>query len=162
MLPTVPGCPRVRLATPVDRDEIIAMCMELHGENALFPVEMACVHETVDRALRGDNALIGVVGDAQAEGMIYLQLSRMWYSRSVFIEELFNYVRPKFRASTNSQDLIAFGKAVSDMTEMLLLIGVLSNIRTEAKVRLYRKALGAPAGAYFVHAPAHSAATKAA
>jgi hypothetical protein len=86
----------------------------------------------------------------------------MWYSRDVFIEELFNYVRPAFRSSSNSQDLIAFGKAVADATELRLLIGVLSNIRTEAKVRLYRKALGSPVGAYFVHDPARDAVTKAA
>jgi hypothetical protein len=34
---------------------------------------------------------------------------------------------------------------------MPLLIGVLSNSRTEAKIRLYKRHFGEPAGAYFLY-----------
>ena len=46
--------------------------------------------------------------------------------------------------------LCEFAKAAAEMLDMPLLIGVLSNERTEGKVKLYERIFGKPAGAYWL------------
>ena len=46
-----------------------------------------------------------------------------------------------------------FAKATSDRLGLPLVIGVLSDDRTVAKVRTYQKVFGPPAGAFFVYRP---------
>jgi RPA family protein len=47
--------------------------------------------------------------------------------------------------------MIAFGKRCSDEINIPLVIGVVSNERTKAKMDLYRRQLGEPCGGYFVY-----------
>jgi hypothetical protein len=49
--------------------------------------------------------------------------------------------------------LIEFAKKCADEIGLPLTIGILTNQRMEGKVRLYRRSLGVPAGAWFVHFP---------
>lgn len=142
---------RVRQADVGDEEELIGLCRALHDENALFPMSERKVRDILRRAFDRNGGVIGVVGKGRIEGAICLTLSTQWYADEWYIEELFNYVYPEFRRSSNARDLIAFAKMVSGELELPLLIGVLSNTRTAAKVRMYQHQLGKPAGAFFLH-----------
>ena len=156
MMPSTGNPQRVRVADARDEDALLDLCRSLHRENGLFPLCEAKVAAILRIALEGPlperRGLIGVIGPRNGiEGAIYLEVGSNWYSDKLYLAELFNYVLPQHRNSSNSVDLIAFAKHMSDTFQVALLIGVLSNIRTEAKIRLYRKQLGEPAGAFFVH-----------
>lgn len=94
--------------------------------------------------------MIGAPGEA-LRGMIFMTIGQLWYSDQWVLEELFSYVPPEFRRSDYAKDLIDFAKKQADELSLKLMIGILSNERTEAKVRLYTRKLGPPAGAYFVY-----------
>lgn len=147
---------RVRLADERDEEELMQLTRFLHGENGLFAMSEVRVRDIIRQALIGPverrRGVIGVIGEAgDIEGAIYLAVACEWYSDEWCVQELFNYVYPHKRKSNNSRDLIAFAKHIADSFKLPLMIGVLSNERTEAKVRLYRKQLGEPAGAFFLH-----------
>ncbi len=147
----IPQIPRVRLAKPEDEEEIFAICCALHQENGAFPMSERKVRDVVQRCLNQQNGIIGAVGDPGViEGIICLTLGSSWYTEAWCLEELFNYVLPGHRKSENAKELIVFAKACALELGLPLMIGVLSNERTEAKVRLYQRQLGAPAGAFFM------------
>jgi len=144
--------PRVRAATPDDFPQILQMCRSLHEENGISHVDWTHVAGVMMNGINGEGAIIGVIGEpGKVEGMIYLQMSRFWYSTDTFLEELFNYVRPEFRRSNNAKALIDFAKSAANRFDVPLLIGIISNHRTEEKIRLYQRRLGEKAGAFFLY-----------
>jgi hypothetical protein len=154
MLVTLP----VRKATPKDRPSIMEMCAENHRDNGQFSLSLRKVEATVDKAFNGGGAVIGVVGSGQVEGLILLEIGQFWYTDDWCLEEKENYVRPQYRKSTHAKDMIRFGKRCSDELGIPLVIGVVSNERTRAKMELYRRELGDSVGGYFFHRPAGAAA----
>ena len=146
---------RVRKAVPDDAPELMDICRELHAENGLFSMNEQRVSMMLQKAFRNEGALIGALGPTGAiEGAIFMLISQYWYTDDWCLEELFNYVRPQYRRSSNAKELIGFGKRCSDELGIPLVIGVISNERTKAKVGLYQRQLADPVGAYFVHRPA--------
>jgi hypothetical protein len=145
---------RVRKAIPVDAPELMEMCRDLHKENAMFSMNDAKVTAMLEKAFNQQGAIIGALGPTgHIEGAIFMLLSSFWYSDDFCLEELFSYVRPEYRRSTNAKELINFGKRCSDELGIPLVIGVVSNERTKAKVGLYQRQLSDPCGAYFMHRP---------
>ena len=142
---------RVRFAEPCDFDALMDLCCALHQENGLFEMSRDRVREMLMKHFDMTGGMIGVIGPPGAlEGAIVMHMSQMWYSDDWLLEELFSYVKPEFRRSSNATDLIEFAKACAERIGVPLLIGIISNTRTEAKVGLYRRRLGTPAGAFFV------------
>lgn len=116
----------------------------------MFEMDDNLVHDMLWRAFRKDDGIIGVIGPEGAlEGSIFLLISRFWYSRQKHLEELWTFVHPDHRKSAHAKTLIGFAKQCSDQMAVPLNIGVLSNERTEAKLRLYERQLGKPSGAFF-------------
>ena len=143
---------KVRKATLADLPELMEMCRELHLENAQFTMNDAKVTEMIQRAFNGKGAVMGVLGSTGTiEGAILLLINSWWYTDEFCLEEIFSYVRPAFRKSTNAKELITFGKRCSDELGIPLVIGVVSNERTRAKVGLYTRQLSEPSGAYFIY-----------
>lgn len=151
----------VRIATPADEDGIMGLCHMLHEENGLFQMDVERVRDTIHAALVPDRnpehslGIIGVIGPVGAlQGMIVLKLGTFWYARhdDCHLEEYFAFVHPDHRRSTNAKALVAFAKETSDRLKIPLLIGIISNERTEAKVRLYDRWLPR-AGAFFFYKP---------
>lgn len=123
---------------------------ELYSENAIFKIDEDCVRAYLRRAFNNDSAMIGVIGaPGHIEGALYLVIGQFWYSKQHHLEEFFNYVRPEHRRSKHAQKLLEWAKGLSDET-LPLVIGVISNKRTEAKIKLYERQFGRPAGAFFV------------
>jgi GNAT superfamily N-acetyltransferase len=146
------GFRRVRLATWEDEHELLALCQRLHDENGLYEMSPEKVRNMLYRAFNRQGGIIGVIGaPGHIEGAVCLMIGQTWYSDEWFLDELFNYVLPEHRRSNNAKDLINFAQWCADDCGLRLLIGVLSNTRTEAKVRLYERQLGKAAGAFFVY-----------
>jgi len=145
----------VRLARPEDEASLMEMCRLLHQENGVFSMDDDLVLAVLRRAFERQGVIIGVIGPEHAlEGVICLVIGSFWYSRQPHLEELFNFVHPEHRRSDHAKALIEFAKQCSSESAPLV-IGVISNERTEAKVRLYERRLGKPAGAFFLY-PNHN------
>jgi hypothetical protein len=142
----------VRKAVLADMPELMEMCRALSAENAMFKMNEDKVADMLKRAFDGKGAIIGALGPkGKIEGAIYMYISQMWYSDEYFLEELWNHVLPQYRKSNNAKDLISFAKRCSSELGIPLVIGVVSNIRTRAKVGLYTRQLSDPVGAYFAY-----------
>lgn len=150
----------VRLATGDDEDEIMGLLTIMHAEGGILPLDEMEARKMFRLAFGRQGGILGVIGDpGDIRAMIFLLISKFWYTRSHHLEELFNFVRPDVRNSVeNSKDgyafkLIEFAKKCADEIRLPLTIGILTNQRMEGKVRFYRRSLGVPAGAWFVHMP---------
>lgn len=147
----IPEVPRIRLAKPEDEEEIYQICAMLHSENGIFPMSPEKVRARIRECTEQRGGIIGVIGaPGEIEGIICLTLGSLWYSDAICLDEHFNYVLPNHRKSENAKEMILFAKACAMELKLPLMIGILSNERTEAKVRLYQRQLGAPSGAFFL------------
>lgn len=149
--------PHVRIATPAEVDEVMKLALMGCAENEFLPHNPVKVLQDVWAALNMDQGIIGAIGPVggELEGAVLLRIGQIWYSDSPHIEERAIFVHPAYRSARGGRAarLAEFSMDVADQLGMPLTIGVLSNHRTEAKVRLYRRTLGEPAGAYWVYWP---------
>jgi len=145
--------PRIRGVRDSEIKPLMEMCVRLHEENGIgHRMDPNRVLAVIEKAVANKQGWIGVIGDnGRIEGSICLLINQMWYSDQWCIEEFWNYVLPEYRQSDNAKQLIRCAKWVSDEMGMPMLISILSNIRTEAKIRMYRRELGEPAGAFFLY-----------
>ena len=143
----------VRLAEPEDRDALVELTTALHAENGLFSLSLKKRDAMLDRYYNRDGAIIGVIGEiGRPVGTIYLSLSQPEYTDDFALVEGWNYVAEGHRHSTHAKDLITYAKFISTEMKLPLVIGIMSNHRTEAKVRLYERVLDR-AGAFFIWNP---------
>jgi GNAT superfamily N-acetyltransferase len=84
---------------------------------------------------------------------VLLRIGQMWYSDTLVVEERAVFTHPEYRSAKGgrARKLCEFSKKVADDLGIPLIIGVLSNHRTEAKVRLYERQFGKPSGAFFLY-----------
>jgi hypothetical protein len=98
---------------------------------------------------------MGVIGPkgGKLEGAVLLRIGAMWYSDSEVLEEKAIFVDPHQRSAKGgrARRLCEYSKQVADTLKIPLIIGVLSNHRTEAKIRLYERQFGKPSGAFFLY-----------
>lgn len=144
--------PLVRLAQPEDESDILAMCRRLHEENGLFTLNEDKVRTCVRRCFERKGTIVGVIGrPGKLEASTCLELSGFYYSDDWHLAELWNFVEQPYRQSHNAEALIQFGKSCADEMKMPLFTGIITNRQMAGKVRLYRRALGYPTGAFFVY-----------
>jgi hypothetical protein len=142
----------VRLATFEDEDSIMNLMHIMHAEGGLMPLDEMSVRDMFHRAFNRKGAIMGVIGGpGDIRAMIFLLIGKFWYTGQFHLEELFNFVRPDERKGDYAGKMITFAKKCATETKLPLVIGVLTNDRMEGKVRLYRRNLGYPAGAFFVY-----------
>lgn len=148
MLTTLP----VVKARPEDKGEVMDICKQDHSENGQFSFSLRKVDYTVSKILHENAGVIGIIRRSESiESIIVMQIGQFWYTDDWCLEETLNYVRPAYRKSTNAKDMISFGKRCSDELGIPLVIGVVSNERTQAKIALYERQLGKPVGGYFIY-----------
>lgn len=147
--------PIIRIATPDDMDEIMALAIMACEENGFLdpnPVKFAI---EMWPALNRDNGICALVGapGKPIEGFVVLRIGTMWYSDAQVVEEKVIFVHPDFRSAKGGRAarLCDFSKKVADTLGIPLLIGVLSNKRTLSKVKMYSRQFGEPAGAFFLY-----------
>lgn len=141
----------VRPATLQDKTEIWRLFLQGYKENGILEISPEKVDWFLTRALQpeliplgdtGPRGVIGVIGQVGAlEGIAFLMIGEFWYSRVKHIEELLVLVDTECRKSNHAQALINWMKNQVEITKLPLLSGIISNERTEAKCRLYRRML---------------------
>lgn len=152
----------VRIAGPEDYQEIWRLFLQGHNENGLFSLSPRKVEWFLTRALlpqvippgdTGMRGVIGVIGKiGQLEAVVFVSIGEYWYSDDKFIEEFLVYVDPEHRRSNHADALIDWMKEQVEITGLPLMTGIVSNHRTEAKCRLYRRSLP-KAGEFFYFPP---------
>lgn len=116
-------------------------------------MDMNKVAQIVLPSLQKNGGIVGVIGKkGEIEAGIVLRVSNFWYANDPFLEEMGLFVHPDFRSAKGGRasKLINFAKSCAENLGMPLMIGVLSNDRTSAKVKLYERQFGAPVGAFFL------------
>lgn len=145
----------VTVGTAEDVDQVMALALGACDENAFLSPNPTKILANVWSALNLDAGVCGVIKNGQGlvEGAVLLRIGDMWYSDSQVVEEKGIYVHPDFRSAKGGRArmLCEFSKSVSDSLGIPLIIGVLSNARTEAKMRLYKRIFGEPAGGFFLY-----------
>lgn len=141
--------PIVRVAGPADKDEIFRLFTAAHEEHGLFPIDWEKVDwwvnrmlwpERVERHDTGPRGIIGVIGDPEdLEAIAFLVFGTIWYSTHRHLEELIVYVEPEHRPRQHVATLVGWMQEQSRITGLPLMTGVMSNERTEAKIRLYKR-----------------------
>lgn len=151
---TTPDC-NVRVGTPEDLEGMMAIAMAAAHENGFVDPEPLRLLEHIYPALCLDRGVVGIIGEPgeRIEGAILLRLGPTWYSDSPILDEKAIFVDPEFRAAKGgrAKRLAEFAKMYSEKLDIPLSIGVLSNARTAAKIRLYERIFGPPAGVYFLY-----------
>lgn len=148
--------PQVRMAEMADRQPLWELMTMLHGENGLFSISPAKVDQMLDRFYNRQQTLIGVIGDTgDPVAAIYLEITQPVYSDDWMLCEQFNFVHPEHRRTTYARQLISYAKKAADELHLPLMVGILSNKRTEAKMRLYDQVLNR-AGGYYVYGLEHA------
>ncbi len=153
----------VRIAKPEDHREIWRLFLQGHKENGMFTLSTDKVQWFMQRALAphlihpsdtGPRGAIGVIGPVggDLEGIVFVLISEFWYSSDKHIEELLVFVDHDHRNSEHAKALVNWMKQQSDQTGLKLVTGIISNDRTEAKCRLYRRMVP-KAGEFFLHVP---------
>src|SRR5258705_6520651 len=137
-------CPSiVRIAKPEDHVEIWRLFLQGFRENALFPLDAEKVDWFMNRALQpemipewdnGIRGAIGVIGQVGAlEALVFVVLGEYWYTRHKHIEEFIVFTDPEHRKSGHANALHEWMKNQGDATNLPLVTGIMSNVRTKAK-----------------------------
>lgn len=145
----------IRLAVVADMDEMMKLAMAACAENGFVNPNPGRMAAAIWPALNQDHGLCGVIGrqGGKIEGAVLLKIGNPWYSDDLTVEEVAIFVLPEFRSAEGgrAKKLCEFSKTVADTLALPLTIGVLSNARTAAKVRMYKRQFGEPAGAFFLY-----------
>ncbi len=150
----------VRVAKPADLQEIWRLFLQSHQENGQFLLAPEKVDWIIERALHPERIpswdtssriVIAVIGPPGAlEALVLTSIDTFWYTNERHLGEYLVYVDPEKRKSNHARALVEWMKHQSDITGLPLLTGIISNERTEAKVRLYRR-LVPHIGAFFLY-----------
>ena len=145
----------IRVGMPEDIDEIMVIAVQAAEENGFLEANPRKLAEEIYPALCQDHGIVGLIGrkGEAIEGIVVLRIGTMWYSDTPVVEEKAIFIHPEYRSAKGGRAtrLCEFSKKVSDTLGIPLIIGVLSNNRTAAKVRMYERQFGKPSGAFFLY-----------
>ena len=145
----------IRLATPADVHDVMALSLSACDENGFIDPNPEKLLAEIWPALNLDHGLVGLIGEESGppQGGILLRIGTMWYSDNYVLEEKAIFIHPEYRNAKGgrAKKLCEFSKQVADSLGIPLIIGVLSNHRTEAKVKMYERQFGKPSGAFFLY-----------
>lgn len=145
----------VRVGVEADFNGMMDLALAATQENAVVPPDINKMANTIWGALIRKTGIAGVIGPVggKLEGAVLLSMGEMWYSGEMILEEKAIFVDPEYRSAKGgrARKLAEFAKMTATELEIPLAIGVLSSSRTEAKIRLYERVFGEPAGVYFLY-----------
>ena len=145
----------IRTGTPDDIYEMMDLALMACEENGFVNPDKTKLMTELWQALNLNYGMIGIIGkeNGPIEGAILLRIGPMWYSHDMVVEEKAIFIHPDHRGAKEgrARRLVEFAKNAADELGIPLLIGVLSNKRTEGKIRLYERQLGKPTGAFFLY-----------
>jgi hypothetical protein len=145
----------VRVGTPEDFNQAMDIARAATTENGIVEPDLRKMADVIWGALTRKTGILGVIGKPgrRLEGVVLLTIGELWYSREIMLEEKVIFVVPEFRNAKGgrARKLAEFAKTTAEELGVPMAIGVLSNSRTEAKIRLYERVFGKPAGVYFLY-----------
>jgi len=146
----------IRVGTPEDLDAIMEIAMMACEENGFVKPSYDRLLSDIWPALNLDNGIMGLIGPKgtkEVQGAVLLRVGHMWYSDNQCLDEKAIFIRPEYRSAKGgrARKLCEFSKRAADEVGLPLIIGVLSNYRTEGKIRMYRRIFGEPSGAFFLY-----------
>jgi len=145
----------VRIGTPEDIDELMKLALSACDKNGFVEPNTQKLLNELWHGLVLADGIVGIIGEPgkKLEGAVLLRISEMWYSDNRVLEEKAIFIDPDYRSAKGgrARRLVEFAKRCADELGIPLLIGVLSNDRTEAKVRLYERQFGKASGAFFLY-----------
>lgn len=147
----------VRIGTPDDVHPMMEIVQMASLENGLTHAEPVKLLQHVWAALNQDHGLVGIIGEPgePIEAAALLRIGPLWYAPDdeYVIEEKGVFVHPDFRSAKGGRAarLVEWSMSISDELGFPLTIGIFSDQRTAAKVRLYQRKLGEPSGVYWIY-----------
>lgn len=146
---------KVSVGLPGDVHHVMDVALLATDENAFAKASVEKLLENIWAALNLKDGICGVIrGDkTPIEGVVLLRIGPPWYSDDKILEEKSIFVHPDYRSAKGgrARKLAEFSKMMSEELGIPLAIGVLSNERTAAKVRMYTRIFGQPSGAYWLY-----------
>jgi len=136
---------RIRIAEADEEEDLVKICTQLHAENGskYFALSEARVRANLRRAFNKQLAMVPVIGRKGAiEAAAYVSIEQFAWSDDWHISEWFNYVLPDFRKSRHAQALLVWERDASENMKKVLWIGVTTEFKLAAKLRLYRRVFG--------------------
>jgi GNAT superfamily N-acetyltransferase len=150
------NCKDVRLAAPEDVDGLMELLRLACQEDGQHPLDENKLLNVIAGYFNKMGVVIVVIGEVgKPVAYLLMVIDQVWYSNDYQLLELSLFVHPDHRRSDYAKQLMAFSKQASNGLDLNLTIGVLSNERTEPKVRLYKRQFK-QAGAFFTYHPSHS------
>lgn len=150
------NCPDVRLAVQEDIPVLLELMKEACAENGEHQINEEKVFGMMCRYFDKQGALIAVIGEPGKPAAYCLSvIDFIWYSDDMQLLELSLFVSKDHRKTNYAKQLMHFMKAASEGLNLDLTIGVFSNERTAAKVRLYQRQFN-QVGAFFLYHPSQS------
>src|ERR1700722_13085670 len=102
--------PTVIGATLSDLPEFMRLFKIMHAECGMFDLDEDCVRDTFNRAVKNKEGVIGLIkgplGDLRA--MLFLLVTRYYYTQQFHLEELFNFVAPEHRRTNYANALLKY------------------------------------------------------
>ena len=145
----------IRIGTPEDIHDIMDIAVDVWQELAILPPSNEKILQQLWSALNLDGGAVAIIGKPgeRVEGGVLLTIGSMWYSDAKVLEERGIFIHRDFRHSKGgrARRLCEFAKEYANSLGIPLLIGVLSDDRTEAKMRLYERQFGKPSGFSFLY-----------
>jgi N-acetylglutamate synthase-like GNAT family acetyltransferase len=146
---------KIRLGTTADMDEVMQLATAAAKENGLLDASPELLVRAIWPKLNLQTGLIGCIGKpgGKIEGMVVLQIGKLFYSDEQCLEELVLYCHPDYRNAKGGRahKLVEFSKSSAEKLGLPLLIGVLSSAKTEQKCKLYERVLGPASGKYWIY-----------
>jgi len=144
----------VRTGTPADVHDMMELARLATEENGLVKPNKIKLLQDIWAALNLERGIVGIIGEPGTvpEAAILLRIDEIQYGDDPCILEKAIYVHPDFRSAKGGRaaKLCDFALDMQKQFDMPLVIGILSNDRTEAKVRLYERKFGHAHGAYWI------------
>ena len=144
----------VRTGTPDDVHGMMDLALAACEENGLTRPNPEKLLVEIWSSLHLHHGIVGIIGeqDKPLQAAVLLRVEAMWYSDELVLNERAIFVAPEYRQAKGGRasKLCDFSEKAAMTLGIPLVIGVLSNQRTEAKVRLYQRKFGPATGAYWI------------
>ena len=141
--------PTVRVAVPADEPALLRLMLLDVEENAsgIAAPSPEKILEHIQQGTQRKGAILGVIDgpDGTPVACINLTMFQWWWSRAFFLQEVWNFVHPAYRATKHADSLMKFAKWASDnMTRefgyrVWLLQGVTTKDNVQAKIAFYSR-----------------------
>jgi len=150
-------CPDIRLAEESDIRGLMGLMRLACDEIGRYPFDDEKVFNMLLRYYEKKGAIIAVIGEIGSPvAYVLLIMDEIWYSYNAWqLLELSLFVHPDHRKSTYAKQLMKFSKQSSEALKIDLSIGVYTNNRTQAKIKLYQRQF-TQIGAFFLYKPQES------